>query len=275
MDAKRRILIADSGSTKTDWIMNGCLMKTSGMNPVMQNDETILSILGKELVPQLKDRPEEVIFYGSGVREDQEVRMERLLGKALRTSGRIEAHSDMLGAARALCGDMEGIACILGTGANSCLYDGRHIVKNTPAMGYVLGDEGSGAVLGKLFLNALYKGRLYRHAQEDFERNFGMSLPKVIDNVYRQPMPNRWLASLSPYIHGLLSEPSVREIVVENFRAFFRHNIAPYGHPELPVSAVGSVAYYYRDQLEEAAVLEGCTLSRVLRSPLDDLVQME
>ena len=185
---------------------------------------------------------------------------------------KIETHSDLLGAARALCGDSEGLACILGTGANSCLYDGKHIVANTPPLGYILGDEGSGAVLGKLFLNALYKGCLGNEIKSDFETEMQMTLAEVIDCVYRQPLPNRWLASLSPFIHSRLDDPGVEALVVDNFSDFIARNIEPYHRRDLPLQAVGSIAFYYRDQLSQAAVQAGYKVGTILRSPLDGLL---
>ena len=161
-------LIADSGSTKTDWVLTreDCVEKrfhTQGINPFHQSEESILTILREELVVQIPATNDEglsIAFYGSGVRSELKPMMERLLQTVFPTATTIEAHSDLLGAARAVCAHSEGIACILGTGANSCLYDGTQIVCNTPPLGYVLGDEGSGAVLGIRFLNALYKGFL-------------------------------------------------------------------------------------------------------------------
>ena len=273
-------LIADSGSTKTDWAIGAIRLKTQGINPVLQDDETILSILRNELLPSLTSHPSlltshlSIRFYGSGVRSDQEERMRRLLGTVFPAAKDIVAKSDMMGAAIALLGRQEGQACILGTGSNSCLFDGQRIVQNIPPLGYVLGDEGGGASLGKLFLNALYKKRLYEGAQEEFERCFGLSMSDVIDRVYRQPMANRWLASLSEYIHQHLCHPSVNDLVVQNFRNFIRCNILPYQRPDLPLSAVGSIAWFYRQQLALAAQDEGYVLGRILRSPIEGLADM-
>lgn len=267
---KETLLIADSGSTKTDWVVGAFCLQTQGINPIHQSDETIRTILHDELVPQLPAdvQVEAITFYGSGVRPDQEAKMVRLLRECFPGAHAVEAHSDLLGAARALCGDREGIACILGTGANSCLYDGRRIVLNTPALGYVLGDEGSGAVLGIRFLNALYKNRLGGELVQEFEASVQMTLSEVIDRVYRQPLANRWLASLAPFVHSHLNVPEVEIIVTDNFRDFIRRNIVPYRRPDLPVQAVGSVAYYFRRQLEQAARAEGFALGKVLCSPL-------
>ena len=266
----RHVLIADSGSTKTDWVLDGRRFSTQGINPFHQSEETILAILRGELLPQLpSEKVGAVQFYGSGVRPEHEQTMVGLLRQCLGDGIGIEAHSDLLGAARALCGDGEGIACILGTGSNSCLYDGHDIVKNTPSLGYILGDEGSGAVLGLRFVNALYKGRLPEALTADFEQSMHVTLPQVIDRVYRQPLANRWLASLSVFIHDHLHCPGVEDIVKTNFRDFIRRNIVPYHRPDLPLNAVGSIAYYYKDLLADAAETEGCRLGTVLRSPLD------
>jgi N-acetylglucosamine kinase-like BadF-type ATPase len=183
--------------------------------------------------------------------------MVRLLGEAFGPSPATEAHSDLLGAARALCGRAEGLACILGTGSNSCLFDGSRIVANTPPLGYILGDEGSGAVLGKLFLNALYKGVIGSETKKAFEEENRMTLAEVIERVYRQPLPNRWLASLSPFIHSRLSDPAVEALVTDSFSTFIARNIDPYRRRDLPINAVGSIAFYYKEQLCQAAAEAG------------------
>lgn len=263
-------LIADSGSTKTDWALDSLRVQTQGLNPFHLTDEAIADVLSNELRPQLAGRSFEAIrFYGSGVTPQQQERMERLLKMAFPQATSIAAYSDMLGAARALCGHDEGLACILGTGSNSCLYNGEHIVANVSPLGYVLGDEGSGAVLGRLFLNALYKGRLPQTLVSDFEQATGLDMPQVIERVYRQPLANRFLASLAPFIHQHIDEPGIQHIVTQNFRAFINNNLKPYGRTDLPIAAVGSVAFYFRQQLEEAAKAEGFKLGMVLRSPLD------
>lgn len=272
------VLIADSGSTKTDWAFMGKRVQTQGINPFHQDDDTIRRILKEELLPQLTSvirHLTSILFYGSGVRPELEEKMRRLLGEAFPQTAHIEAHGDLLGAARALCNNEEGIACILGTGANSCLYDGERIVKNTPPMGYILGDEGSGAVLGARFLNALYKNRLSDEVKVDFEAYAKMSMAQVIERVYRQPMANRWLASLSTFIHQQIGNPQMEQLVIDNFRDFIQRNITPYQRKDLPINAVGSIAFYYKEQLEKAVKAEGYTLGKIVRSPLDALVEME
>ena len=283
------ILIADSGSTKTDWMLKHSAgddshrviarFQTQGINPIHMSDAQISSILNGEalraLTLNLEGTPldagciSSIHFYGSGVRADQEERMVRLLGEAFGPSPATEAHSDLLGAARALCGRAEGLACILGTGSNSCLFDGSRIVANTPPLGYILGDEGSGAVLGKLFLNALYKGVIGSETKKAFEEENRMTLAEVIERVYRQPLPNRWLASLSPFIHSRLSDPAVEALVTDSFSTFIARNIDPYRRRDLPINAVGSIAFYYKEQLCQAAAEAGYAVGRIVRSPLE------
>ena len=273
------ILIADSGSTKTDWAVvdNGrqvVAMSTQGINPFHQDAENIATVIEEELLPKMGNiEPEGIFFYGSGCREDKVEMMCGILGKAFPQCVRIEAQGDLLAAARSVCGEREGIACIMGTGANSCLYDGNRVVENTPPLGYILGDEGSGAVLGKLFVNALFKGQLPSELKDEWLEETGLSLNIIINKVYREPLANRFLASTSRFIHQHLSVEPLERMVVYNFREHFRRNVNQYGRKDLTVGAIGSVAYYYREQLQKAATVEGYTLGKVMRSPMDGLVR--
>lgn len=288
------LLIADSGSTKTDWaIVTGAsqpvVLNTQGINPVHQSREEIVRILREEFVSLMASNPEvqklrssailtpefplAVYFYGSGIRPEMESLMTVLLSETFPQAQTIEAHSDLLGAARALCGRNEGIASILGTGANSCLYDGKTIVKHTPALGYILGDEGSGAVLGKRFIHDLYGGILSDKIREAFEAETKLNLAEIIKRVYRQPLANRFLASLSEFITNHLDEPEVRGVVVQNLVDFLRYHISPYNRQDLPVSFVGSIAWHYQDELREAAERLGFRLGTVLKTPLAGLIR--
>ena len=273
------VLIADSGSTKTDWALQSASgaverFQTQGINPFHQNRVLIADILRRELLRKLNpDAVDSVYFYGSGVRPEKESVMISLLQEAFPQAKQVEAHSDLLGAARALCGHNFGITSILGTGANSCLYDGETIAQNTPALGYILGDEGSGAVLGRCFLNALYKGMLSDKIKSDFETATGLTMADVIDRVYSQPHANRFLASLSEFIHSHLDDEAVRQIVIGNFDDFFQKNIVPYNRRDLPVSFVGSIAWHYQSELQESAARQGFTLGTILQSPIEGLLR--
>ncbi|MFA4047058.1 ATPase [Prevotella sp. PCHR] len=274
------ILIADSGSTKTDWCVVGnsgkvLSISTQGINPLVQSENEVERVLRAELMPAMTYISDitDIRFYGAGCRDEMITVLERLLRKVFPAAVNVCVYSDLLAVARALCGKNEGIACILGTGANSCLYDGEHITANTPALGYILGDEGSGAVLGKLFVNALFKGRLSDKVRTAFEAETQLTMPVIINKVYRQPMPNRFLASLSLFIGRHIDEPDLHRLVVDNFRSFLVRNIRPYCRPDLPVNAIGSMAYHYRECLEEAARAEGMRIGTVMKSPMEGLVR--
>lgn len=287
------LLIADSGSTKTDWAIvtsasQPVILNTQGINPVHQSREEIVQILREEFLGLMGSTPEvqrlrssailtpdfpfAVYFYGSGVRPEMESLMTSLLRETFPQAQVIEAHSDLLGAARALCGHKEGVACILGTGANSCLYDGDQIVEHMPALGYILGDEGSGSVLGKRFLHDLYGGLLSDKIRETFEAETKLNLAEIIKRVYRQPLANRFLASLSEFISNHLDDSEVHQVVVRNFEDFLNHHIKSYNRPDLPVSFVGSVAWHYQEQLQEAADHVNCRIGTVLKTPMAGLV---
>ena len=274
------ILIADSGSTKTDWI---CLtgddestqieVQTVGLNPFHVSDNEIRGVLTHDVLPQLGDsNVEAVYFYGSGVRPEVEGRVEGLLRESFPDAQTVQAHSDLLGACRALCGDKAGIACILGTGANSCVYDGTQVVHNTPALGYILGDEGSGAVLGKHLLHDLYTGVLPNSVRLMFEKEMGLQLSDIINKVYREPQANRFLASLSEFIHRHLDEEGIRQLVYSTFSDFINYHISRYGRRDLPLSFVGSIAYYYQEQLQLIVQMLGYQMGTILKSPLQGLV---
>ncbi len=293
------ILIADSGSTKTDWTLlhssNPQLkseviatFRTQGITPIHQTAGDIRDIIERELMPQLSSFPRakliesgvlespllqnlNLYFYGSGCTPAHVPMMIQLMNEEL-SPKTVEVHSDLTAAARALCQHEAGMACILGTGANSCLYDGENIVQNTPALGYILGDEGSGSVLGRLFLNAIFKNPALATVRDEFLKANKMELKDIIEKVYRGTLVNRWLASLSPFIMEHIDNPFIREIVVYNFREFFRKNIVPYNHPDLQVHFVGSMAHHYREELEEAAKAEGFELGNILQSPMEGLL---
>ena len=273
----RHHLIADSGSTKTDWSLGDKRYKTQGINPFHQTEKEIEVILQEELLPQIDGESliERISFYGSGVRPELVSMMTSVLRRVFPSAAKVEAASDLLGAARALCGRQEGIACILGTGANSCLYDGSDILRNIPPMGYILGDEGSGAVLGIRLLNALYKERLPKYLLTLFENEMQLALPEVIARVYRQPMANRWLASLARFASAHLSDPAIEALVTDNFRSFIINNITPYQRPDLCIHAVGGIAYHFAAQLQKAAAEQGYTVGRILQSPIEGLSELD
>ena len=293
-------LIADSGSTKTDWTLLHDTgrradevfvktFKTQGITPVHQSPAEIRQILVQELMPQLStfSRAElvhskiletpllsniNVFFYGSGCTPANVPMMKQMLGEVF-SPQKVEVYSDLMAAARALCGHEEGIACILGTGANSCLYDGENIVQNTPPLGYILGDEGSGAVLGKLFVNALFKDAQFADIRDAYLAETKLTMPLIINKVYREPLANRFLASTSSFIHQHLDNVLLRKLVKDNFRMFFQRNIVQYQRKDLSIQAVGSIAWYYQQEFRETVMEEGYQMGQILKTPIEGLIK--
>lgn len=285
------ILIADSGSTKTDWILvasdgTQTELHTDGINPARDARDIIYNVLYHDLLTQIpSDISREelsrsgcqgsegaVYFYGAGCIEPFSQTVRSVL-KDLFPCCKVEVESDLLGAARALCGHEPGIACILGTGSNSCLYDGRDIIMHTPPLGYILGDEGSGSFLGKVLVNGLFKGVLPDELKQAFCNKYDMELPGIIEHVYREPSANRFLASLVPFIVEHCNHPSIHDLLVDAFRQFFVRNVAIYGHKEMPIHCVGGIAYQFADELSEAAASEGMQMGRIMLRPIQSIVQ--
>ena len=273
------MLIADSGSTKTDWcvILDNTPIKrigTKGLNPFFQSEEEIQQELTHSLLPQLPEGTiDSVYFYGAGCTPEKAPTLRRAIADSLPVVGNIEAYSDMLAAARGLCGREAGITCILGTGSNSCFYDGKEIVNHISPLGFILGDEGSGAVLGKLLVGDILKNQLSPAIKEVFLKQFDLTVPEIIDRVYRQPFPNRFLASLSPFIAQHLEEPGIRQLVLGSFIAFLRRNVMQYDYTQYPAHFIGSVAHCYKEILQEAAQETGIRIGKILQSPMEGLIQ--
>lgn len=269
-------LIADSGSTKCEWAAIGGgepeRLRTAGINAVQQPDETIDGVLAG--LPA-SWRPERIRFYGAGCGETFPEATARLRAALSRRFPGVEAEveSDLTGAARALFGRGAGIACILGTGSNSCSYDGRRIVRQVPPLGYILGDEGSGAVLGRMLAGDLLKGTAFdRKMVRRFYEAHSLTYEELIRRVYREPAANRFLASFVPFIREHIAHPDMERLVGRAFDAFVERNLCAYPR-ELPAGAVGGVAYCFAPQLREALRRGGFRAAKILRSPLDALIE--
>lgn len=275
------LLFADGGSTKTEWALSPAVSSsvasphrftTSGLNPCLMSDAVMEQALRSEVLPMLSGLSVDVLrFYGAGCRPAQTARMERLLKSVLGVRTVVVA-SDLLGAAHALCARSAGIVAILGTGSGSALYDGRRFVAQTPSMGYILGDEGSGAVLGRNLLSDIFKQQLPPHIIADFHARYGLTPDDVIASVYRQPSPNRYLASFAYFLAAHRQDAAIHAFLVHHFRRFFSRNVLSYHRPLLPVHFVGSIAAVFSDELRLAAEAEGCSVGRILPSPLDGLL---
>ena len=198
----------------------------------------------------------------------------RAITNHLKVRGAVEVNTDMLAAARGLCGHEAGIACIMGTGSNSCYYDGKQIVTNVSPLGFILGDEGSGAVLGKLLVGDILKNQMTPELKEKFLKQFNLTPAEIIDRVYRKPFPNRFLASLSPFLSQNLGEPCVRALVHNSFKAFLKRNVMQYdNYKDNKVHFIGSVAFYYKEILAETAKEMGIQLGTIIKSPMEGLIK--
>ena len=272
-------LIADSGSTKTDWLIDdeehGIIeASTNGINPVRDATETIRLILMDELLPRIPSTSmcDEIHFYGAGCMEPYTRNLVCVLQDIFPNAG-VTADSDLLGAARALCGTKPGIVAILGTGSNSGYYDGKDIVDHVSPLGFILGDEGSGAVLGRTLVGMLMKDAMPTWLRDEFFRYHNFTLQDVIDKVYRQTRPNLFLASLVPFIGEHRDVPEVHAMLVDAFRLFLTRNIKHYKRAEMPVNFVGSIADIYKDELEAAFRAENMILGKILRRPIHEIAQ--
>lgn len=287
MTNKRIRLIADSGSTKTAWcLVNGQnvkLFQTRGINPFQLGQLEMTAVLTNELVGQLNEYAHEqaddilsdiveIFFYGAGCTPEKAPMVATAIRQALNVEARIEVKSDLLGAARALCGNSPGIACILGTGSNSCYFDGNDIVENVSPLGFILGDEGSGAYIGKRLIGDCIKQQLPEEVCQLFWKETKLNPATILQKVYREQMPSRFLASISPFCARHRKIPAIHELLVDAFRQFFIRNVALYQCPELPVHFVGSIAWFYQDELTEAARLTGFNIGNIVQSPITALL---
>lgn len=275
------ILIADSGSTKVHWLLmtaNGQSsdFRTDGINPVFQSPEDIRRIVSDQLLPQLGKYMwigpiTNIYFYGAGCTPEKKVVVKEVLESLFRHAT-AEVESDMLGAARGVLGHDRGVACILGTGSGSCLYDGSGIEWCVPSLGFILGDEGSGATLGKRLVGDVFKNQLGDDLKERFLREYNLTQADVIERVYRQPMPNRFLASLSRFCADNLTNERVYRLVYEHFESFVKRNIVQYmSSSSYPVGFVGSIAFYYREVLEKVMSDNGMTIRAIMQDPIEGL----
>lgn len=273
-------LIADSGSTKTSWGLAGKgsfpqYFQTEGMNPFFQSETTLQQIVANLKQTALKDRTiDHVFFYGAGCAFPEQIEKIRQIFLTVWPEAEVFVASDLLGAARALCGNQAGIACILGTGSNSCLYNGKEICEHISPLGFILGDEGSGAVLGKRLVGDCLKGLLPPDLTTRFMEEYQLTPQLLLDRVYRGPLPNRFLASFVPFLAQHLHRTEIRQIVLLCFRDFFLRNIKSYtGYRELPIHFTGSVAYYFQEILAEAAQSEGLQLGNIQKEPMEGLLR--
>ena len=272
-------LIADSGSTKTEW----CLLKntkktlftTQGMSPYFVNASQVEEIMLKEVFPFLiRTKVDEVFFYGTGCKNPANKKLFKNVFTKLFAGAQVEIDNDLSGAAKALCGDEKGIACILGTGSNSCYYNGKRIVKNSPGLGFILGDEGSGAYLGKKVIQHY----LYNIFDEDlrarFDAKFVTTDTEIIESVYKKPLPNRYLASFATFLAENRGHYMIENIIEDGINDFFYTHIISYKEsPKMPVHFTGGVAFGFQEVVKQLCLNYGLQPGTFLRSPMEGLVK--
>ena len=273
------ILIADSGSTNTYWSLikadGSCShYYTQGINPFFQTEYEIEGFLRMTLLPQLEtDEIGEIYFYGAGCATDKQINLVSSAFSKVFSYEKIEVASDLLGAARALCGNDPGIACILGTGSNSCYYNGKTIEKQVSPLGFIIGDEGSGAALGKRLVADCLKNQLPEGVKERFLERFKLTQAQIVENIYSKPFPSRFLASLSLFLIENINEPALYQIVYEGFADFFKRNVFQYDYKDKKVNVVGSIGYHYQNVLSKVAGDLSLQLGKIIQAPTDDLIK--
>lgn len=272
------IVIADSGSTKTDWCLGNTqtdsrIVRTGGINPFHQSADEIGNVIASTLVPQLGDTTEftDIYFYGAGCIPEKAGIVKTALLQSFPQAD-IFVESDLLGAAHALCGKNAGIACILGTGSNSCAYDGEKITANISPLGYILGDEGSGAVLGRRLVGDCLKHQLPDDLCRDFLRTYELTPAQIMDKVYRHPLANRFLASLTPFLSAHKHRKEIHTLLVSCFTDFFTRNVLQYECHDTLVHFTGSIAFYFQEEVKEAAQRLDISTGKILKSPMEGLM---
>ncbi len=272
-------LIADSGATKCEWclLLDGKTKTiiTQGISPYFLNEEQIINLLQLELLPKLKNiQPDEIYFYGTGLSNMANAKTIKLTLKKLFKLAKIEVNTDLLAAARALCGNKKGVACILGTGSNSCYYNGKKIIKNSPGLGYVLGDEGSGTYLGRKVIQYY----LYKTFDEDlmarFDAKFTTNTVEILENVYKKPLANRYLASFAIFLAENRGHYMIENIIEDGLNDFFFNHLYKYKESwTMPIHFIGSIAFGFKDVLQELCNTYELELGNVLKKPITGLIK--
>jgi len=270
-------LLIDSGSTKTTWtcISQNEVLKTAhteGINPYLQDVSTITQTIQQAL--QL-DCPfvERVYFYGTGVTVESAAKIEQSFRQTCANLQFIESHSDIVAAARALCKNQRGIAGIIGTGSNSCVYDGNKVIANIGGFGYLLGDEGSGAILGKQLLSDFLYQDMPRTIYQQLIDIYQLNTDVIYENVYRKPFPNRYLASFALFLRNNLQDAYIQELIEFHFKQFFVKKITCYQQfYDYPLHFTGSVAYFFKTILERVAPYFDVSIGVVLQEPMEGLI---
>lgn len=274
------ILIVDSGATKADWAITDKgklseIIQTKGISPIFQTSEEIYYLVKETFSSKAYiNQVDSIFFYGSGcIKGYNSDIIEKGLGKFF-PNIKIDVQSDMLGAARALFAKDEGIACILGTGTNSCKYDGTSITERIPALGFILGDECSGAYLGKALINNYFKKIMPPELAKEFEVDYQLNEKEVLDMVYNQPSPNRYLARFTHFLKKHQGHQYVQNLLNNSFQAFISNNIAKYtDFQKYKVGLVGSIAWHFSEIFNQVAVKNGIEIDKIMERPIEGLIE--
>ncbi len=271
-------LIADSGATKAEWclIRNGRkkTIFTQGISPYFLSTEEIYALLSKELLPALKNvTVNEIYYYGTGCANPANARsVQKALQKSFPGS-HAEVTHDLMGAARALCGHSRGVACILGTGSNSCFFNGRKIVRNSPGLGYVLGDEGSGAYLGKKVIQYYLYGTFDDELRGRFDLTYMTNAPEILEHVYKKPLPNRYLAGFARFLAENRGHYMIENIIEDGLNDFFFQHLCKYRESwNHPIHFAGGVAFGFKDVLQQLCASYEFELGKVMKNPMEGLI---
>jgi N-acetylglucosamine kinase-like BadF-type ATPase len=272
------ILIADSGSTKCEWcfISNGRkqIIETQGASPYFLNGLQFASMMKEELLPALKNKiPSAIYFYGTGLGAAENRTMFKKAIRAVFPGSKIEVEHDLTGASRALCGKNKGVVAILGTGSNSGYYNGKKIIRNSPGLGYVLGDEGSGAYLGKKVLQYYLYKTFDAELHDKFLKQYDLSAADILDSVYKKPLPNRYIASFAMFLAENRGHYMIENIIEDGLWDFFSVHLAHYPESgKIPIFFTGSVAFGFQDILKELCKNFGWQVGKFLARPMEGLI---
>jgi N-acetylglucosamine kinase-like BadF-type ATPase len=273
------ILIADSGSTKTAWKLiseTGLVksVKTTGINPFFRTSDDIYEDLESNLLPETGTEVRQIYFYGAGIINPEKGEIIQNALKRIYTDATVETYSDVLAAARALFGHQPGIACILGTGSNVCLYDGEKITQGISPLGFILGDEGSGAVMGRKLLGDYFKEVMPPYLRVAFSEKFKITREDVLNRVYRSEKPNQFLAQFTPFLSDHANSAYCQEFLQHNFMDFFERNVIKLpDYRKFQIGFAGSVAYYFSQTLKNVASYYGFEETIILKEPIEGLVK--
>jgi glucosamine kinase len=271
-------LIADSGSTKCQWCLvdNGKKkhIYTHGISPYFLSKTQITELIEKEVAPKLKNHSvDDVFYYGTGCKSAANRQIIKGAIQKVFPGAKIAVNHDLMAAARALCGNEPGIACILGTGSNSCYYNGQKIVKNSPGIGFILGDEGSGAYLGKKVLQYYLYNTFDADLRFLFEKKFNTDNTEILENIYKKPLPNRYLASHAIFLAENRGHYMIENIIEDGLNDFFFQHICKYRESwKLPIHFVGGVAFGFRDIVKDLCRTYELELGSILKTPMDGLI---